>query len=127
MENSEIETGKKLAKKQKVDGLEQFRVVVSKAANTALEDLVAKVNGDFVGGKVQKSDVANYVFMRLKNLLADSDIRAIQGECFDDKAALMTLGKSDKDVPDSVRKAIREVYGLSSRVQRSQNAKEGLP
>jgi hypothetical protein len=121
MENLEAEMGKKFAKDKKNDEQGQFRVVVNKTANMALEEFVAKVNVDFTGGKIQKSDVANYVFIRLKNLLADSDIRAIQGECFDDKAALLMLGKSEKDLPEPLKKAIREAYGLSSRTQRMQN------
>jgi hypothetical protein len=117
MENTEIKTRKpktktKLGKSGEVIEQEQFRVVMNKEANAGLEDFLAKVNEGFEGGTASRSDVTNYVFTRLKTLLSESDIRAIQGACFDDKEALVSLGKSEKDLPESVRKAIREAYGL---------------
>lgn len=110
-----IGNGKKKIKVEKtgeVNEQEQFRVVLNKDTNAALEEFVEKVNKDFRGGIATKSIVANYVFQNLKNFLSDSDIKAIHHKCFDDKEALLALGKSEQGIPEAVKKAIREAYGL---------------
>jgi len=112
MENSDTEMGKKLAKESKSEDQESYRVSVSKEANVILEEVLAKVNSGFFGGKVHKSDLANYVFMRLKDLIDDDDIQNIQSECFDDREALWKLSKNDQEIPADLKKAIRQAYGL---------------
>ena len=119
MDNIDIEKkngiGKKKVKSEKAGEVieqEQFRLVLNKDTNTVLEEFVEKVNKDFRGGTATKSIVANYVFQNLKNFLSDSDIKAIHHKCFDDKEALLALGKSEKGIPEAVKKAIREAYGL---------------
>ncbi len=113
MENSYSEMGKKLAKESKNDEQESYRVSVRKEANAILEEVLAKVNSGFVGGKVQKCDLANYVFMRLKDLVDDDAIKALQADCFDDREALWKLSKNEHEIPAALRKAIREVYGFA--------------
>ena len=113
MENSDTEMGKKLAKDEKNGEQGSYRVSVSKEANAVLEEVLAKVNSGFVGGKVQKSDLANYVFMRLKDLIDDDAIKTLQAECFDDREALWKLSKNELEIPAALKKAIREAYGLS--------------
>ena len=112
MENSDTEMGRKLAKDEKNGDQESYRVSVSKEANAVLEEVLAKVNSGFIGGKVQKSDLANYVFMRLKDLIDDDAIKTLQAECFDDREALWKLSKNDQEIPADLKKAIRQAYGL---------------
>ena len=102
----------KVMKNGEIIEQEQFRVVINKDANAALEDFVAKVNVGFQGGQAARSDIANYVLSRLTTLLGDADIKVIQNSCFDDKEALASLSKSEDELPDVVKKAIREAYGL---------------
>lgn len=102
----------KVMKNGEVVEQEQFRVVINKDANAALEDFVTKVNSGFEGGQAVRSDIANYVLVRLRTLLDDADVKAIQNNCFDDKEALASLSKSENELPDVVKKAIREAYGL---------------
>ncbi len=102
----------KVLKNGEIIEQEQFRVVINKDANAALEDFVAKVNAGFQGGQAARSDIANYVLSRLTTLLGDADIKVIQNSCFDDKEALASLSKSEDELPDVVKKAIREAYGL---------------
>ncbi|MDZ4661261.1 MAG: hypothetical protein SGJ18_06530 [Pseudomonadota bacterium] len=119
--NDNKELGKEKKIERKIKGSkenermkqEQFRVVLDKEANTSLEDYMATVNTGFIGGKANKSEVANYILARIKTLLSESDIKAIRNNCFDDKEALASLSKSEQDLPDIVKKAIREAYGLS--------------
>ena len=113
MENSDTGMGKTLAKESKNEDQESYRVSVSKEANAILEEVLAKVNSGFVGGKVQKWDLANYVFMRLKDLIDDDDIKNMQADCFDDREALWKLSKNEHEIPAALKKAIREAYGLT--------------
>ncbi len=119
MERIDIESkNKKIKNKVRVttDGQileqEQYRIVINKEANRQLEEFVSSINTGFEGGKVTRVDVANYVFSRLKALLSESDIKSIQISCFNEKDALASLTKSEKDLPDIVKKALREAYGL---------------
>lgn len=91
---------------------EQFRVVLKKDTNIAVENFVEILNKDFIGGKTSKSEVANYVLLNLKRLLSVSDIKVIQNNCFDEKEVLYSLSKSECELPESVKIAIREAYGL---------------
>lgn len=94
---------------------EQFRLVLNKEANAFLEEFVSKVNKDFRGGKATKSEVANYIFANLKSLVSESDIKAIQSNCFDEREALLSLGKGEQNIPEVLKKAVREAYGLSEK------------
>lgn len=91
---------------------EQYRVVITKEANDCLEGAVEKVNRDLTGA-VSRSDLANYVFLNLAKLLSDADLKALRALHFDEKKVLGTILKSDEDLPDELRRALREYYGIS--------------
>ena len=51
---------------------EQFRVVINREANEAIEAFIAEVASGSESSRISKSDVANYVFCRLGKLLGAS-------------------------------------------------------
>jgi hypothetical protein len=112
-EKQKPKTKIKIAKSGEMIEQAQFRVVMNADANAGLDEYVEILNTGFQGGKVTKSDIANYVFARLKGLLSDNDQKVIQNSCFDDKEALRSLAKGENELPESVKKAIREAYGLT--------------
>ena len=92
---------------------EQYRIVIEKEANDCLERTVAKANQGFEDGAVNRSGIANYVFQNLAKLLSDADLKAIRSLYFDDKKVLGSILKSDEDLPEELKRALREYYGIS--------------
>lgn len=106
-------TGIKSGLTRKISEKEQFRIVLNKESNKNLEDYLAKANHDFKGGALTRTDIANYVFRNIHSFLSEADIKNLRAEAFDDKQALLKLGKSLDELPDNVKIAIREAYGLN--------------
>ncbi len=97
------------------DNQEQYRVVITKEANECLEEIATKVNRGFEGGEVNRSDVAVYVFQNLSKLLSDSDLKAIRARHFDEKKVLGSILRSENELPEEIRRALREYYGVSEK------------
>lgn len=94
------------------DGREQFRVVISGEANGALEGMLKRVTDGFESGSVTKSDLANYVFQNLQKFLSESDIKILRALHFDEKKVLGSLLKTEDELPEDLKKAIRAHYGI---------------
>ncbi len=94
---------------------EQYRIVITKEANECLEVVAAKVNKGFEAGTVNRSDVAIYVFQNLSKLLTESDIKAMRSLHFDEKKVLGSILKSDEDLPEEIRRVLREHYGVNDK------------
>jgi hypothetical protein len=94
---------------------EQYRIVITKEANACLEAAAAKVNGDFEAGAVDRTDIAIYFFLNLPRLLTDADIKAIRSLHFNEKKVLSGMLKADSELPEELRRALREHYGLSEK------------
>ena len=81
-------------------------------------------------GIITKSDLANFIFQNLENLLSDADYKKIRSLHFDDKKVLNDLlRKSDSanDLPEEIKRAIREHYGLAEKdKKRSSKAENDL-
>ena len=97
------------------EGSGMFRVVITDEANKALEEIVAKVGVGFDAGTITKSDVANFVFQNITKYFSDADTKALRSLHFDDKKVLSTILKSDSDLPEELKKAIRQHYGVSEK------------
>lgn len=104
---------------------DSFRVVISQEANEQLEKIVTKILNGFSGGSITKSDVADYVFINLTRMLNESDFKTIRSLHFDDKKMLGTLLKNDDELPEDLKRALRNHYGVvekeKRRYLRSQN------
>ncbi|MGE3759089.1 MAG: hypothetical protein AB7H97_15105 [Pseudobdellovibrionaceae bacterium] len=94
---------------------EVFRVVISKEANEALESALGRCTDGFDTGAITKSEVANYVFQNLNRFFQDSDVKALRAANFDDKKVLSSILKTDDDLPDELKKAIRAHYGIADK------------
>jgi hypothetical protein len=111
MENMEKEKNK-----NKNENQEQYRVVINKDASACLEKMLARVTEGFDAGSVNKSDIANWLIMNAASSFSDVGTKAIQKLHFDERkilAALLRDSKEDNKIPESVKKAIREHYGLN--------------
>ncbi|MBY0316111.1 MAG: hypothetical protein K2Q26_11360 [Bdellovibrionales bacterium] len=97
------------------DGYAMYRVVICDEANKALEDIVTKVNVGFDSGAITKSDVANFVFQNLVKHFSDADSKALRSLHFDDKKVLSTILKSEEDLPEDLKKAIRQHFGVAEK------------
>lgn len=107
---------KRVKTEKHVNGIqEQFRVVITKEANDHLENALEKVNKNFEGVAVTRSDLANHLFGNLTKLLSESDIRQLRSQHFDERRALSSMLKPNNDLPEEVRRALREFYGVSER------------
>lgn len=100
---------------------EQYRIVIHKDASDCLEKMLAKVTDGFDAGSVSKSDVAAWLILNAASSFGDSEAKAIQKLHFDERKILGALLRDSRDenkIPEAVRKAIREHYGLSEGVKR---------
>lgn len=95
------------------DAQEQFRIVINREANDHLEGTVAKVCRGFEAGAVTRTDLANYIFCNLSKFLSDADYKALRALHFDEKKVLSSIIKSEDELPEEIRKALRDYYGLA--------------
>lgn len=104
---------------------EVFRVVISKESNESLESTLARCTDGFDSGSITKSDIANYVFQNLAKFFSDSDIKALRAVHFDEKKVLGSFLRSDSDLPEELRKAIRLHYGISEKEKKKSSRTTG--
>ena len=105
----------------KNENQEQYRVVINKEASECLEKMLAKVTDGFDAGSVNKSDVANWLILNAAITFGDSDVKTIQKLHFDERkilGAILKNSKSENKIPESVKKAIREHFGLTESTKR---------
>ena len=90
--------------------------MINSEVNTVLETLVKRSNEGFDGGEVTKSDVASLLLLSSAKSFSDSEIKTLRATHFDEKKMLRTLLKQssdDVDLPDHIKKALREHYGMT--------------
>lgn len=103
------------SKTSEVQVKEQFRVVIDREANEALETFVLHVNGSGENSRITKSELANYVFKNMDVFLDDADIVAMRALYFDPKKALEGILKgatSGDGLPDDLREALLKHCGI---------------
>ena len=117
MEISKIKKNDETPRKEKRKYSQQFRVVLNRRANDALEELTIKINSEFEHGEITKSDVANWVLERVKNKINQSEIDEIKEANFDETKALAELLRNSKNdnssLPPEVIKALKSHIGFS--------------
>ncbi|MCB9072287.1 MAG: hypothetical protein H6623_01600 [Bdellovibrionaceae bacterium] len=96
---------------------QQFRVVLNKDANEALEEITNLINKDFEHGEINKSDIANWVLAKVKSKISTQEIEQIKEDNFDESKVLANLlknAKSDKNsLPEDVLLALKNHVGLA--------------
>jgi hypothetical protein len=115
MENLlEIEKGKEKNRDQKPEEL-LHRITVSKRAEQALVSIVERVNDGFDGGKVNRTQIANWVLARFSEDLGDTEIREIRAEHFDEISLLESILKKAKEtgkVPTEFKGLLQRQLGF---------------
>jgi len=103
---------------------EQFRVVINRESNEALEKFVETLADGSESSKISKSDLANYVFCRIERFLGATEISEIRSIFFDAKKALESILKEangSDELPDELRQALLKHCGIKA------NTKEKRP
>lgn len=96
----------------------QHRVVINKEANEELEKFVTKTCEGNDSIQLNKSDVANYVFLNLNKMLGESDIKALRNLHFDEKRVLQMLLKQfneGTELPNEIKRMVRDYCGVTDK------------
>ena len=91
----------------------QFRLVLGKEAIEALDASIASVNDGFAAGKVDRAELATYLFLNASRFLGKSELARIRNEFFDEDTALKNLVEESRAkgrIPDELRKLLRDKY-----------------
>jgi len=108
-------------KKRKPTDEDQYRVVISKESNDVLEKFVERTNDGFDGGEVNKSDIANAIFLGAAKTFSEADIRSLRNLHFNERKMLRAILRKSEDageLPEEIKRALREHYGLSESKER---------
>lgn len=107
---------------------EVFRVVISKESNEALESAVSRCAEGFDAGTFTKSNIANYIFQNVSKFFSDADVKNLRAAHFDEKKMLGSILRTDADLPEELRKAIRAHYGVDEKEKKKSSKKtDSLP
>lgn len=88
---------KKELGKENTKSDEIYRIAVTRDAEKALNELMEKVNYEFDGGKVNRSEMASWALIRLCKGLNDEMLQDIRSEHFDEVTALESLYRRAKE------------------------------
>ena len=102
---------------------EVFRVVISKESNEALESAVSRCAEGFDAGEFTKSDIANYIFQNVSKFFSETDVKNLRAAHFDEKKMLGSILRTDADLPEELRKAIRAHYGVDDKEKKKSSKK----
>nr|BFD64568.1 hypothetical protein BdHM001_32490 [Bdellovibrio sp. HM001] len=97
------------------------RIVVSNESLTALKAIIDKVNDGFNGGRVNQTEIANWIILRFQTELDESQIKEIRAEHFDEVAMLENILKQAKEsgkVPTDFKNLLQKQFGLDEPTKR---------
>lgn len=106
MENKELEQGENREPKTE----EIQRITVSKQAQSALTAIIERVNDGFIGGKINRTQAANWILERFYAKLDDAEVKAIRTEHFDEIAMLESILRRAKEsgkVPSELKSLLQ--------------------
>ena len=104
-EIDEINTGKE----------EILRITVSRIGERSLSEITEKVNDGFLGGKVSKVQMANWILKRFRDDLDDSMIKDIRADHYDELMLLESILKKAREtgqVPMEFKHLLQKQIGL---------------
>lgn len=105
----------------------QFRLVLGKEGMDALDEAVRFVNDGFEAGKVEKGDLATYLFKHASRLIGKAELIRIRNLFFDEKLALENLirkSETSGKLPEEIRKLLRDQFRTSPE-ERSKDPAQG--
>jgi hypothetical protein len=94
---------------------ELHRITVSKQGERALAAVVERINEGFVGGKVNRTQVANWILARFNDSLSETEIKEIRMEHFDEVAVLESILRRAKEsgrVPAELKGLLQKQLGM---------------
>lgn len=97
------------------------RITASKEALNALKAVTDKVNDGFNGGRVNQTQMANWIILRFQNELDDVQIKEIRAEFFDEVAMLESVLRQAKEsgkVPMDFKALLQKQLGLEESTKR---------
>ena len=118
--------GKRAGKRKETagkDSEEQFRIVINKEGNEALEMMTKRANEGFEGGEISKSAVAELILLNAVKTFSEAEIKNLRSMNFDEQkmlGALLRKSREDGTLPDEIRKALRDHFGLNEQNKKRQ-------
>lgn len=97
------------------------RIVVSNESWAALKSIIDKVNDGFNGGRVNQTEIANWIILRFQSELDEAQIKEIRAEHFDEVAMLESILKQAKEsgkVPTDFKNLLQKQFGLDEPTKR---------
>jgi len=105
---------------------ELHRITVSKKVEKELVSIVEEVNENFEGGKVNKTQVANWIILRFKEKFGDAEIREIRAEHFDEISvleAVLRRAKESGKVPSEIKELLQKQMGFDENFKKGSKNK----
>ena len=102
-------------------GTKVQRIVVSNESWAALKAIIDKVNDGFNGGRVNQTEIANWIILRFQSELDEAQIKEIRAEHFDEVAMLESILKQAKEsgkVPTDFKNLLQKHFGLDEPTKR---------
>ncbi len=93
------------------------KIAITKEADSALTEIMAKVSDGFDGARVIKQDVASHIILEFLKSHDDADIFNIRRHFFDTKAMLRAVLKKAEEtgyIPDDVEELFRKKFESSA-------------
>lgn len=112
----EKKTGEQNQDKDREQKMEELhRITVSRGAERALASIVNRVNDGFAGGRVNRTQIANWVLLRFSDSMSDAEIKEIRTEHFDELAVLESILRQAKEsgrVPTELKGILQKQFGM---------------
>jgi hypothetical protein len=113
-------TGTGTGTEEKVEGTksgseEIQRITVSKEAQNTLGVITDRINDGYIGGRVNRTQMANWILKRFQSELDEALVKEIRAEHFDEVAMLENILKQAKEsgkVPSDFKTLLQKQYGL---------------
>ena len=94
---------------------EIHRITISKSAEEVLTAIMEPVNDGFEGGKVNRSQITNWILLRFCEDYSDVEIKEIRAENIDEVAALEAIlrrAKKSGKMPPELKALLHKQLGL---------------
>jgi len=128
--NYEKENTGKEEKKRDLKNEDLYRITVSKDAENALAEILDKVNSGFEGGKVSRTQMANWVILKFRDVLSSAQVREIRLQHineFDYLEAIFRKAKREGKIPTELKAFMnRELSLEETTTKRKRGLQEGV-
>jgi len=95
-------------------GDEIQRITVSKQVQDLIAVVVERVNDGFIGGKVNRTQIANWIIQKFSERLTDTEVKEIRSNHFDEITLLESIlrqAKASGKVPTELKEALLRQAG----------------